>query len=120
MGPLLDIQAWLILIILSAIGLPVALGKYYVGAKGLPAVQKHFPQVTDERWGSVQNLYQRHGSPLLLGSGVPLIGILISTGAGAAGIPRGRFLFWSFIGKILRNWVFALLAVVFFNLFSGG
>jgi len=115
---MLDLQVWLIMIVLSLIGLPVAMGKYYVGAKGLPSVQKHFPQVTDERWDSVQNLYQRHGSPLLLGSGIPVLGILVSTGAGAFGLPRNRFLVWSFLGKMLRNWVFALIALGFFNIFS--
>ena len=120
MGPILDIQAWSIMIILSLIGLPVALGKYYVGAKGLPTVQEHFSQVTDERWDTVQGWYRRHGSPLLLASGIPVLGILISTGAGAFGIPRGRFLVLAFFGKLLRNWVFALIAVVLFGLFSGG
>jgi membrane protein YqaA with SNARE-associated domain len=118
MGPIFDIQTWAIMIILSLIGLPVALGKYYVGAKGLPSVQKHFSQVTDERWDSFQDLYRRHGSPLLLGNGIPVVGILISTGAGAFGVPRKNFLIWSFMGKMLRNWVFALIALAFFNLFS--
>ena len=115
---MLDLQVWLIMIILSLIGLPVALAKYYAGAKGLPSVQKHFPQVTDERWDIVQGWYHRHGSPLLLGSGIPVLGILIATGAGAFGVPRKKFLVWSFFAKMLRNWVFALIVFGFFNLFS--
>lgn len=119
MLPFLDLEAWLIILIISAIGLPVALGKYYMGQKGLPSVQDHFPQVTEERWGHVQTWYNRHGDPLLLATGVPGIGLLVSTGAGAVGVSRARFLVWTFFGKLLRNWILAVLAFGIFSASTG-
>ena len=57
-----------------------------------------------------QALVARHGGPALLLSWVPVIGDALVAVAGAAGLPAGRFLVWTTLGKLARYWVVARLA----------
>ena len=111
-----DFRAWLIIILLSVLGVPVALGKYYLGQAGYLAVKKRFPQITDDKWHRVKNWYDDHGAKVLLTAGIPGLGMLVITGAGAFGISRNSFLIWTFIGKLIRNVLLFLIAA---GVFSG-
>jgi hypothetical protein len=60
----------------------------------------------------MEGLYQKHGTPLLLLSAVPVLGPPPNTAAGAVGIGRTKFLIWVFIGKLVRNWLLVLFVYV--------
>jgi membrane protein YqaA with SNARE-associated domain len=102
---LLGIKIWLVILIVSALGAIVTLAYYYLGKEGVEAVFSRFPQIDTDRWSRVQHLYEKHGSGLLFLSFIPMIGVLLSTAAGAFGISLWAYLFWVWIGRVVRNWV---------------
>jgi membrane protein YqaA with SNARE-associated domain len=107
--PLLDIRIWLVVLAVSALGTGAALAYYYLGRKGVHAVMERLPQITEERWDRATRLYQKVGSALLFLSGVPLIGALLQTAAGALGVGLIAYVVWVLLGRVVRNWILLLL-----------
>ena len=73
-----------------------------------------YPQIEPERWARILRLYERLGRLPLLISSIPIIGTLLTVGAGMAGISRNSFLFWVTVSKVIRNWI---LVFIFWRLF---
>lgn len=105
---LLDWRAWAVVLFLSGITLISSTAKYQIGEKGLPIVQKKFPQVSPERWERIGSYVQRWGSSPVILSFLPILGTLIPPAAGAYGVPFRIFLFWAFLAKLLRYWLLLL------------
>lgn len=105
MDLLLEPQAWLIVVLFTMLGVVGNLALYQLGKRGVGAVQKRFPRITPERWQRVQSLYENRGSWILLLSGIPVLGAVLTTGAGAFGVTQLSFLFWVGIAKLARNWL---------------
>jgi membrane protein YqaA with SNARE-associated domain len=82
---LLDPIAWLIIIAFSVLGSLGNLALYQVGKQGVDAIRKRFLRIRDEHWLRVKHLYDKYGGWVLLLSGVPVLGSLLTTAAGAAG-----------------------------------
>jgi len=117
---LVDPGSWLLVIIASVLGVVGNLALYYLGRGGSEAVFERFPQLEGERWERIGAYYQRYGARVLILSGIPGLGTLLTTGAGAFNIERNVFLFWVFLAKLLRNWLIILLfSAGFQSLFSG-
>ena len=116
---LLDPTAWLIVVAFSVLGSIGNLALYQVGKQGLDTIQKRFPRIKPEQWQRVKQLYDNYGAWVLLLSGVPVLGSLLTTAAGAFGVPRPTFLLLVTIGKMLRNWLLAILLVGTYNYFKG-
>lgn len=119
MNLLLDPMAWLIVVALSVLGSAGNLALYQVGKQGVDAIRKRFSRIKPEQWQRVQRLYENYGSWVLLLSGVPVLGSLLTTAAGAFGVPRPTFFFLVTIGKLLRNWLMAILLAGTYNYFRG-
>jgi len=100
---------WLLVLGVSALGTASNLAHYYLGQKGTEEILEHFPQIKGKRWEQIETTFQRWGARTLLLSGVPVVGIVLATAAGAFGIKRSAFLLWIFLGKVLRNWILVLL-----------
>jgi membrane protein YqaA with SNARE-associated domain len=116
---LLDPKAWLIVVAFSVLGSIGNLALYQVGKRGVDAIRERFPQIKPEQWQRVKKLYDDFGSWILLLSGVPLLGSLLTTGAGAFDVPRPAFLLLVTVGKLLRNWLLVIIAAEIYGLFRG-
>jgi membrane protein YqaA with SNARE-associated domain len=86
---------------------------YYAGLHGKDVIESIYPQIEPERWERILRLYQRFGRLPLLIASIPIVGTLLTVGAGMAGISRNSFLFWVAVSKVIRNWI---LIVVFWRL----
>jgi len=109
MGLLLEAKIWLLVLIVSLLGTVVTLAYYYLGKQGVKAVLERFPQLKEDQWDRVQQLYQEHGSGLLFFSSLPIVGVLFATVAGAVGIGLATYFLWVLLGRVLRNWTILLL-----------
>jgi len=117
---LVDPGPWLLVIIVSVLGVLGNLALYYLGRGGTEAVFERFPQLEGERWERIGAYYQRYGARVLILSAIPGLGTVLTTGAGAFNIKRNAFLVWVFLAKLLRNWLIILLfSAGFQSLFSG-
>jgi membrane protein YqaA with SNARE-associated domain len=117
--PLLDIKAWLVVLIASALGTGAALAYYYLGKEGVHAVMERLPQITEDRWDRATHLYHEVGSRLLILSSVPVIGALLQTAAGAMGVGLTAYVVWVLLSRVLRNWILLLLFDQTLQLFAG-
>jgi membrane protein YqaA with SNARE-associated domain len=117
--PLLDIRAWLAVLIVSVLGTAATLTYYYLGKEGVHAVMKRVPQITEERWDRAQRLYGKVGSKLLFLSSVPMVGALLETAAGALGTGLIVYLVWVLVARVVRNWILLLVFDQTLRLFSG-
>lgn len=106
---LLDVKIWLLILLLSTLGTVAALSFYYLGKRGTEAVLERFPQIKEERWEEVQDLYQEHGTGLLLLSSIPMVGGLLIAAAGAFGVGVFTFFLWVLVSRVVRNWLVVLL-----------
>ena len=111
---ILEPWAWLLVILLSLLGVVGNLTLYKLGKEGKEAVASRFPRIDLARFRRAGELFETRGSWILLLSSVPGLGLLLSTAAGAFGIKTHEFLLWVMVSKIVRNW---LLLIIVANLY---
>ncbi len=111
---LLNARLWILVLLVSAWGTAGSLIPYYVGQRGKEAVFDHYPRLAGRPWERLEAVFQRWGALTLILSGIPGLGAALLVTAGAFGIKRRVFLFWVFLGKVLRYWV--LVFIVLFSL----
>lgn len=116
---LFEPTAWLIVVTFSVLGSVGNLALYQVGKQGVGAIRQRFPRIKPEQWQRVKDLYDNYGGWVLLLSGIPLLGSMLTTAAGAFGVPRPFFLLLVTVGKMLRNWLLAILFYGTYNYFRG-
>lgn len=97
------------MLLISILGVGTALIPYYLGKRGIAAVLARFPRLEQERLERVEGLYREHGSGLLFFSFVPMLGLLLTAGAGVAGVQIPTFVGWVLVGRALRNTVLLVL-----------
>ena len=107
-----DLRFWSLIIAFSALSLIGSATKYKLGRKGIPVVQEKFPQVGEEQWDRAGTYIDRWGAPALLMVGIPGLGLVLTTMAGAYGVNFNLFLIWTFLGKFLRNALLVLPIVL--------
>jgi membrane protein YqaA with SNARE-associated domain len=110
---------WLLVVLLSVLGVFGNLALYGVGKRGYDAVRERFPRVKPERWERVAKLFDDHGALALLLSGVPVMGSLLTTAAGAFGVRVPVFVLFVFIAKFVRNWLIVVIPRELYLLFTG-
>lgn len=111
---ILEPWAWLLVILLSLLGVVGNLTLYKLGKEGKEAVASRFPRIDLARFRRAGELFETRGSWILLLSSVPGLGLLLSTAAGAFGVKTHEFLLWVMVSKIVRNW---LLLIIVANLY---
>jgi membrane protein DedA with SNARE-associated domain len=99
---LADLRVWGVVLLLSVLDTAAALVPYYAGRRGIEAVLDRFPRLRRERLERVQRLYQEHGNGLLFFCFLPMLGVLLSAGAGVAGVQVVAFVPWVLAGKMVR------------------
>ena len=103
MNLLADLRIWGAVALISVLGVGAALLPYYAGKRGIDAVLTRFPRLRQERLEWAEALYRQHGSGLLFLSFIPMLGVLLTAGAGVVGIQFSTFVAWVLAGRILRN-----------------
>lgn len=106
---MLEVKVWVLVVGLSVVGTIATLAYYYLGKEGYEAVLQRFPDIKQQQWERVHFLYDRYGAVLLFLSSIPMVGMLLTTVAGALGIRVVVFLLWVLIGRLARNVVVLLL-----------
>lgn len=106
---MLEVKVWVLLIVFSVVGTVATLAYYYLGKEGYEAVLKRFPELKPEQWVRVSSLYDRYGAILLFLSSIPVVGVLLTTVAGAVGIRAMVFFLWVLAGRLARNVALLLL-----------
>ena len=104
--------AWAVVLLLAGIGTAGSLPTYYLGRKGMPAIQERFPKVPEERWQRLKGWFDRFGGLILFLAVLPGLGTIIPPAAGANGIRFPFFIVMIFLAKLIRFW---FLALVFFG-----
>jgi membrane protein DedA with SNARE-associated domain len=99
---LADLRVWGVVLLLSVLDTAAALVPYYAGRRGIEAVLARFPRLRPERLERVQRLYQEHGDGLLFFCFLPMLGVLLSAGAGIADVQVAVFVPWVLAGKTVR------------------
>jgi membrane protein YqaA with SNARE-associated domain len=104
-----DPQIWFLILVISLIGAIARLANYSLGLHGKDKIESLYPKIKPETWDRLLISYERLGILPLLVSSIPIIGTLLTIGAGMAGINRTWFLIMVTVSKIIRNWILVLL-----------
>jgi membrane protein YqaA with SNARE-associated domain len=113
-----DWRAWLIIILLALVTQIMSLAKYRLGQAGLDVVIERYPQIPGERWNKLGEYFQRYGSPIVFLSFLPVLALIIPPAAGAYGVKLAPFLIFSFLGKMVRYWILAIILFGGFQIVS--
>lgn len=119
MDMLFEPKAWLLVVLFSLLGMVGNLALYQIGKRGVDAIRERFPRIKPEQWQRVETLYDEYGAWVLLLSGVPLLGSLLTTGAGAFKVPLYSFVVLVFVAKFVRNWLLIVIPVEIYRFFVG-
>ncbi len=116
---LFELWAWLLVILLSALGVVGNLALYKLGKEGQETVASRFPRIDPARWKRAGELFETRGSWILLLSCLPGLGIVLSTAAGAFGVKTYQFLLWVIVAKMARNWLLLIIVANLYYLVAG-
>jgi len=102
---------WVLLLIgvVSAVGVAVMLGAYFLGKKGENEVQKHSDRISPDTLDRFKARFQRWGAWLLLLAVLPYLGIPLAVAAGVVQIRLLTFVVMTFIARFVQT---ALLVVI--------
>lgn len=114
-----DLWAWLLVVLLSVLGVVGNLALYKLGKEGQEAVASRFPRIDPARFHRAGELFETRGSWLLLLSWLPGLGLVLSTAAGAFGVKTHEFLLWVMVAKMARNWLLLIIVVNAYRLVAG-
>jgi membrane protein YqaA with SNARE-associated domain len=99
----------LFILVISVLGSLARLVNFYAGQRGKEKIEAVYTRVKPETWERVLGSYRRLGPLPLLVASIPLVGTVLTIGAGMVGIGRNSFLLWVMISKVIRNWVLVLI-----------
>ena len=116
---LFELWAWLLVILVSVLGVVGNLTLFKIGQEGQEAVASRFPRIDPARWGRAVELFETRGSWILLLSFLPGLGLILSTAAGAFGVKTHEFVLWVMVAKMTRNWLLLILIVNLYQLVAG-
>lgn len=91
------------ILLFSVIGSMGNLAEYQVGKRGADEVYSRYPNITPEKVESIDEMYQRWGSGLLVLIAIPMLGALLSVSAGILNIRLYSFIVWVVLAKFVRN-----------------
>lgn len=114
-----ELWAWLLVVLLSVLGIVGNLALYKVGKEGQEAVASRFPQIDPARWKRAGELFETRGSWILLSTCLPGLGMVLSTAAGAYGVRTHEFVLWVLLAKVARNWLLLIIVANFYYLVAG-
>lgn len=120
MDKLLDPTLWLMVLIVSIVGVGTKLVYYRIGNLGKESVVEHVPRLTSERWEQVKSHYYHRGAITLLLASIPVIGSAVAAAAGVFSTSIGKFVILVLVSNLIRNWVLIFIFGQTISLFSLG
>lgn len=114
---LTDLRLWLIIILVSAIGLAEKLAIYRAGLSTAKADLTNLPGVTNERRARLEQFFQTRGTYILLLASIPGLGSAMAAVAGNVGVAAATFVLWVTISILIRNWLIVILSGQLASLF---
>ena len=105
---LMDIRLWLLVLLVSAVGLAEKLAIYRAGRRTTEADLASLPGVTQERRARLEEMFHTRGSYILLLASIPGIGAAMTAVAGHVGVTTVAFVLWVTISILIRNWLIVL------------
>ena len=114
---LLSPSTWAIVILLSAAGTVYSYVKYLAGDEGLDEILERYPKPSQERLERAAELFDRHGTIILLLTGIPGLDTIVALTAGAAVIKKVTFIVWVAFAKTVRFWLLAVIITGALGLF---
>lgn len=116
MDKLMNPGLWMMVLIISVVGVITKLVYYRIGILGKNTVSEHIPSLTDERWESIKNQYDNYGPVVLLLASIPAIGSAVAAAAGVFNIAIGTFILIVLISNLIRNWILVFVVGQSLNL----
>jgi membrane protein YqaA with SNARE-associated domain len=86
-----------------------SLAKYKAGGVGLDEILERYPKLSRKRLERAAELFDLHGTIILLLTGIPGLDTVVALAAGASDVKKGTFIIWVSIAKIVRFWLLALI-----------
>lgn len=102
-------QVWLMVIIVSLLGVFNKLIYFGIGKQGRKAILEHVPRMTPEKWESIEQSYQDKGVVVLLLASIPIIGSALTAAAGAFGTSQATVIVLVLASNLIRNWLLAVI-----------
>lgn len=115
---LTDPKLWLIVIILSALGVVTQYALYAAGRSKGEEMLEHVPRMTSKRRSQMEKRFERWGAFILVLAPVPIIGQAAVAVAGVGNVHRATFLIIVTVSYLVRNWLIVLVAVGVIDAFS--
>jgi membrane protein YqaA with SNARE-associated domain len=108
--PPLGYNPWAVLVVATAGNYFGALVNYYIGRYGGDFFLSRWIKVEHEKMKKAEAAFNRFGVPMLFFSWLPVIGDMLTIGAGTLRVRLDHFTFWTVSGKA-ANYAFALGAL---------
>ena len=102
MDPLLTPSTWAIVLLLSIGGTAFSYAKYLAGGEGLDEILERYPKLSRERLERAAELFDRHGTIILLLTGIPGLDTVVALAAGASDVKKSTFIIVVAFAKTLR------------------
>ena len=113
---LLSPSVWAIVLLLSTAGVFFIFAKYEAGNERLDEILERYPKMSRKRIEQGIDLFDRHGSIILLLTGIPGLDTVVALAAGASDVKKSTFIIWVAHAKTGLFWLLALLVTGAFSL----
>ena len=107
---LTSLRLWIIVLILSAIGIIEKTAIFYAGERKGDAVLDDLPGLTPRRKEQTKKLSERWGSKTMILASIPLIGTATTAAAGIGHARRVTFFLSVVTSYLIRNWLIIILS----------
>ena len=106
---LLTPSTWAVILLLSAAGTTFSFAKYKAGEVGLDEILERYPKLSRKRLERAAELFDRHGTIILLLTGIPGLDTVVALAAGMVDVKKGTFIVWVAFAKTVRFWLLAVI-----------
>lgn len=106
---LADFRVLIMVVIATVVGVIAGLVEYRLGSTQRENIFEHTDRLTPEMLERFQNAQNSLGSPLLILSGLPIVGPPVSIAAGVIGSRLRTFIMWGTIGRLVSNSLIVLI-----------
>ncbi|MGW8319491.1 MAG: hypothetical protein ACWGPS_09615 [Candidatus Promineifilaceae bacterium] len=103
-------RLWLLVLLVSAVGLAEKLAIYRAGQRTAEADLTSLPGVNEERRARLETMFQTRGTYILLLASIPGVGAAMAAVSGNVGVATATFVLWATISLLVRNWLLVILS----------
>jgi membrane protein DedA with SNARE-associated domain len=114
---LTDVRLWMIVILVTVIGLIEKLAIYRAGQRSVETELSDVLGYSQERQARYEEMFRTRGAYILLLASIPGIGAAMSAVAGFVGVALAPFVIWVTISNLIRNWLIVLFTGQLASLF---